>query len=210
MRRCFACADTPHSGGGIQRASGAVTFSEPLSIQPPRPLAFSLYGGLPMTTVIGSARFTRFASRRDSASGRRIEGMYSASSSGLPSVSVTCSRGRRSAGMPPSPNLARVRSATSASRRSCATAKGPNCSSKPTIRRSAARTAPGTAPAPWSARTVSATRRRTPRRNVPVPAAGSARVTSSEAKPPATPKRAGSRSASSASRAIAATTGGGV
>ncbi len=26
----------------------------PSSIQPPRPLAFSLYGGLPITTVIGS------------------------------------------------------------------------------------------------------------------------------------------------------------
>jgi hypothetical protein len=42
-----------------------------------------------MTTVMGSVRLTAFACRRDSASGFNICGMYSRSSSGLPSVSVT-------------------------------------------------------------------------------------------------------------------------
>jgi hypothetical protein len=41
----------------------------PLSIQPPLPSALFLYGGLPMTTVIGSLRLMRSAVRRDSANG---------------------------------------------------------------------------------------------------------------------------------------------
>src|ERR1700730_6705850 len=88
LRRCFTCAPTPHSTGGIQARSGAERFALPLSTQPPRPLALSLYGGLPITTVIGSALFIWLAERRDAAKGDRTWGMYSYSSLGLPSVSV--------------------------------------------------------------------------------------------------------------------------
>lgn len=63
-------------------------------------------------------------------------------------------------------------------------------------------------PAPWSAATVSAIRRRTPSRKEPVPTAGSATVTAGEASPAGCPNRV--RSASSTSRTIAPTTSGGV
>ena len=97
----------------------------------------------------------------------------------------------------------------SAISRSCATAKGPNCSSKPITRFDAASIAPRTAPAPWSSATVVAIRRSTPSRKVPVPTAGSATVTSVEARPSVRSNK-GPRRASSTSRTIAPTTSGGV
>ena len=66
----------------------------------------------------------------------------------------------------------------------------------------------GTAPAPWSASTSAAIRRSTPRMNVPVPTAGSANVTSAEARPELRPKCR--RSTSSTRRTMGSTTSDGV
>src|SRR5260221_6512909 len=41
------------------------TLFRSLSTQPPRPLAFSLYGGFPITTVIGTSLLILLASLRD-------------------------------------------------------------------------------------------------------------------------------------------------
>src|SRR2546421_11596577 len=81
LRRCFACAPTPHAGGGIHAASGGGSgeLALPASTQPPRFFAFSLYGGLPITTVIGSCLLISFACRRDSAMGPKIVGTHSCS-----------------------------------------------------------------------------------------------------------------------------------
>src|SRR5215210_8252041 len=87
LRRCFVCAPRPHSRGGIHAASGADSTALPDSTHPPRPFALSLYGGLPITTVIGSCRLISFACCRDFAIGPKIAGSQSCSSYGLPSAS---------------------------------------------------------------------------------------------------------------------------
>ena len=139
--RCFASWPTPQPVGGIQSCIGASRPSLPFSIHPPSPLALSLYGGLPITTVIGSLLLTEFASRRDFATGSYTCGSHSSSMNGLPRVSVMK---RRSSGK----GGASIRACNSAIRRSCATAKGPNCISNPITR----------SPPPLS--------RRAPRRNL--------------------------------------------
>ena len=102
-----------------------------------------------------------------------------------------------------------ISSVSSASMRSCATANGPSCISKAISRLDRRRRSPR-APRPRlrRPRPSSAIRRSTPRRNVPVPTAGSATVTSGDASPAWRPKRL--RSTSSTSRTIAPTTSGGV
>ena len=57
----------PHSGGGDQRSIGDSRPVLPSSIQPPISAALFLYGGLPMTTVMGWSFLMRFASLRDAA-----------------------------------------------------------------------------------------------------------------------------------------------
>ena len=113
------------------------------------PCALSLYGGLPITTVIGSARLIALACPpRTRPSGRRLLGMYSCLLGGV-AERVGEEEARHDAFGSGRRRVASDR-ATSAVSRSCATANGPNCISKPMSRADAARITPGTAPAPWS------------------------------------------------------------
>src|SRR5580700_4222181 len=133
LRKCLLWAPTPHSLGGIQSASGAGVLGLllPISIHAPAPLAFSLYGGFPITTVIGSSLLILFASFRDFASAATIWGRYPSSSFGSSSVFVTNIRRGVLGGEP-------VRSTISVRIRNCATANGPSCISNAMSRFTAA------------------------------------------------------------------------
>jgi len=142
------------------------------------PFRFSLYGGLPTTTVIGCSRLTLFASRRDLAIASTICGNCSSSTKGLPSVSVM--KRLSSAAAPFRLRQRRI----SASRRNCATANGPNCSSKPNSRFAAAAIAGRRRPRP-DPLDIGGDAPERAEQEGPVPTAGSASVTSEEASPAA-------------------------